>query len=84
MEHYQWSLTWWLFRFVTLGEVIAIIYLFWSTWQLSKCMHETHQMMSELLKTKKACEGHQDAMTEVDVKFDDLHQEFKRKEYAND
>lgn len=84
MEHYQWSLTWWLFRFITLGEVIAIIYLFWSALQLSKCMRETHQMMSELLKTKKTCEGHQDAMTEVDGKFDDLHQEFKRKEYAND
>ena len=84
MEQYQWSLTWWLFRFVTVGEVIAIVYLFWSTWRLNKSMRSAHEAMIALLKTKHDQEDHQEKMTEVNVKFDDLHQEFKRKEYEND
>lgn len=84
MEQYQWSMTWWIFRFVTLAEVAAIFYLFWSTWQLSKCMNETHQMMTELLKTKKSCEGFQTSMDEADAQFTEMRHEFKRKDYEND
>jgi hypothetical protein len=78
-EHYQFSLTWWVFRFVTFGELIAIIYLFVTTWKLSRCLEETHQMMTDLLKTKQSCDNHQTRMDEVDQQFTDLYAGHKRK-----
>ena len=73
MEHYEWSLTWWIFRFITLGEVIAIAYLFITTWQLNKSMQETQIMMNDLLKTKRNVEGQTQAMDVQDQQFTDLH-----------
>jgi hypothetical protein len=78
-ENYQFSITWWIFRFVTFGEIVAIAYLFTTTWKLSKCIEKTHKMMSELLQTKQGCGRHQTKMDEVDQQFLDLHNDLKRK-----
>jgi hypothetical protein len=81
MENYQWSIMWWIFRLVTLGEIVAIFYLFYTTWKLNKGVRDTHNMMFELLKVKKSCGDQSVLLDAADSKIAALHQEFKRKDY---
>jgi cell division protein FtsB len=81
MENYQWSITWWIFRLVTLGEIAAIFYLFYTTWKLNKGVKDTHSMMFELLKAKRSYDGQSASLDAADSKIAALHQEFKRKDY---
>jgi hypothetical protein len=75
---YEFSFVWWVFRFVTLAEVVAIVYLFASTWKLSKSIEITQSMMEEIIEPKKQREVHSGEMLRMDQKFSELYSKHKR------
>lgn len=79
MEQYQFSLTWWIFRILSFVEIVAIVYLFATTWKLSRCLQNMKEMVSSILQTRQGREDHDGVMDAVNKEFTDLHEQHKRK-----
>ncbi len=79
METYQFSITWWILRFLSIVEVAVIIYLFTTTWKLSNCVNKTKEMISDLLQSKHSREKAEAVMESVEQNIASQREEYKRK-----
>lgn len=79
METYQFGITWWLLRFLSIAEIGIIIYLFTTTWKLNRSMKQTKNMVSDLLQSKQSRDRATATMDSVEQNIAKLREEYKRK-----